>query len=127
MKRGLNFSGPKCKGKPTYDKTYLLFFRESFVVRFSLLMTSFQSVFWSCLYFLLTLLFAIYSPFYLCFPSFSFAFLSSCSAYFSALSNFPARFSRLDVQLLLLAFFGRSFSFSLDYFHSKPFPHELGL
>ena len=107
--------------------TYLLFLLESFVVRFSLLMTSFQSVFWSCLYFLLTLLFAIYSPFYLCFSLFSFAFLSSCSAYFNVLSNFPARFSRLAVRLLLLAFFGLSVSFSPDYFHSKAFLHEHGL
>ena len=43
----------------------LLFFLESFVFRFSLLMNSFQSVFWSSSYFLLTLLFARNSPFYL--------------------------------------------------------------
>ena len=52
MKRGLNFSAPYCKRKPKYDRTYLLFLLESFVVRFSLLMTSFQSFFWNCLYFL---------------------------------------------------------------------------
>ena len=45
------------------NTTYLLFFLGSFVVRFSLLMSSFQSVFWSSLYFLLKLLFARYSPF----------------------------------------------------------------
>ena len=48
------------------DTTYLFFFLRPFVVCFSLLITSFQSVFWSSLYFLLTLLFARYSPFYLC-------------------------------------------------------------
>ena len=97
----------------------------SFVVRFSLLMTSFQSVFWSSLYFLFTLLFARYSPFYLCLLLFSFAFLSPYSAYFSVLSNFLARFSQLALRLLLLAFFGRSVSFFPAYFLSKPFLHKL--
>ena len=97
----------------------------SFVVRFSSSMTSFQSVFWSSLYFLFTLLFARYSPFYLCLLLFSFAFLSPYSAYFSVLSNFLARFSQLALRLLLLAFFGRSVSFFPAYFLSKPFLHKL--
>ena len=57
--------------------------------------TPFQFVFWSSLYFLLTLLFAVYSPFYICLLLFSLAFLSPFSPYFSVLSNFLARFSRL--------------------------------
>lgn len=99
----------------------------SFVVRFSLLMTSFQSVFWSSLYFLFTLLFARYSPFNLCLLLFSFAFLSPYSAYFSVLSNFLARFPRLALHLLLLNFFGGSASFFLAYFHSKSYLHNLEL
>ena len=98
---------------------------RSFVVRFSSSMTSFQSVFWSSLFFLFTLLFARYSPFYLCLLLFSFAFLSPYSAYFSVLSNFLARFSQLALRLLLLAFFGRSVSFFPAYFLSKPFLHKL--
>ena len=47
VKKGWNFSGPQCKRKPREDTTYLLFSVGSFVVRFSMLMTSFQSVFWS--------------------------------------------------------------------------------
>ena len=39
-------------------------------------MTSFRYVLWTSLYFLLALLFARYSPFYLCLFLFSFAFLS---------------------------------------------------
>ena len=45
----------------TYN--YLLYSLGSFVVRFSLLMISFQSVFQNSFYILLTLLFARYSPF----------------------------------------------------------------
>ena len=45
VKKGWNFSGPKRKGKPSEDSTYLLFLVGSFVVRSSLLMTSFRSVF----------------------------------------------------------------------------------
>ena len=58
------------------------------------MITPFQFVFWNSLYFLLTLLFAGYSPFYICLFLFSFAFLSPFSAYFSVLSNFLARVSR---------------------------------
>ena len=47
IKKGWSFSGPQRKRKPREDTTYLLFFVGSFVVRFSMLMTSFQSVFWS--------------------------------------------------------------------------------
>ena len=90
-------------------------------------MTLFQSVFWSSLYFLLTLPFVRYSPLYLCLFLFSFAFLSLYSACFSDLSNFLSRFSRLTWRLLLLAFFGRSVSFFPAYFHSNPFLHELEL
>ena len=93
------------------------------MVRFSLLMTPFQSVYWSSLYFLLALLVARYSPFYLCL----FLFPSPYSAYFDVLSNFLARFSRLALHLLLLAFLGRSVSFLPAYFHSKPSLHELVL
>ena len=68
-------------------------------------MTSSQSVFRSVfLYFLLALLFARYSPLYLCLFLFSFAFLSPYSAYFGVLSNFLARFSRIALRLLLLVF-----------------------
>ena len=97
------------------------------MVPFSLLMTPFQPVFWSSLYFLLTLLFARYSPFYLCLFLFSFAFLSPYSVYFSVLSNFLRRFSRLALRLLPLSFFGRSVSFFSSYFHSKPSLHKLVL
>ena len=85
----------------------------------------FQSFFWSSLYFLFLLLFARYSPFYLCLFLFSFAFLSPYSAYFSVLSNFHPRFSRLALRLLLLAFFGRSFSFFPAYFTQNPFFTDL--
>ena len=97
------------------------------MVRFSLLMTPFQSVFWSSLYFLFTLLFARYSPFYLCLFLFSFALLSPYSAYFIVLSNFHAHFSRLALRLLLLVFFSRSVPFFPAYFHPKLFLHELEL
>ena len=56
------------------------------------------------MYVLLALLFARYSPFYLCLFLFSF-FLLSRSAYFGVLSNFLARFSRLTLRLLPLVFF----------------------
>ena len=81
-----------------------------------------RSVFWSSSYFLLTLLFARYSPFYLCLFLFSFAFLSPYSAYFSVLSNFLARFSRLALRLLLVAFFDRFVSFFPAYFTQNPSP-----
>ena len=55
-------------------------------------------------YVLLALLFARYSPFYLCLFLFSF-YLLSRSAYFGVLSNFLARFSRLTLRLLPLVFF----------------------
>ena len=84
------------------DMTYLLFFLRTFIVRFSLLMTSFQSVFWSSLYFLLALLFARFSPLKLCRFLFCFALLSP---YFSVPFNFLARFSRLTLLLLLFSFF----------------------
>ena len=89
--------------------------------------SSLQSVFWSSSYFLPTLLFAGYLPFYLCLFLFSFAFLSPYSAYLSVLSYFFARFSRLALRLLLLAFFGRSVAFFPAYFHSKPYFYELEL
>ena len=55
------------------------------------------------MYVLLALLFARYSPFYLCLFLFSF-FLLSRSAYFGVLSNFLARFSRLTLRLLPLVY-----------------------
>ena len=83
--------------------------------------------------YVLALLFARYSPFYLCLFLFSF-FLLSRSEYFGVLSNFLARFSRLTLRLLPLVFFfcvffffDRSFSFYTTYFHSKPSLHELEL
>ena len=57
------------------------------------------------LYFLLALLFARNSPFYLCPLLFSFAFLSPYSAYFGVLSNFLVRFSGLALRRFLVAFF----------------------
>ena len=56
-----------------------------------------------------------------------FAFLSPCSAYFGACSNFLARFSRLALRRLPVSFFGRSVSFypADMYFHSKSSFHEL--
>ena len=58
---------------------------------------------------------------------FSFAFLSPCSAYFGAFSNFLARFSRLALRRLPISFFDRSVSFypADMYFHSKSSFHEL--
>ena len=87
----------------------------------------FSVCFWTSLYFLLTLLFAGYSPFYICLFLFSFAFLSPFSAFFSVLSNFLARFSRPAWRLLLRAFFGRFVYFFPAYFHSKPSLHKLEL
>ena len=58
-------------------------------------MTSFSLFSGATLYFLLALLLARYSPFYLCPLLFSFAFLSPYSAYFGVLSTFLARFSGL--------------------------------
>ena len=55
-------------------------------------MTSFQSVFRSVFVFPPALLFARYSPFYLCLFLFSFAFPSLYSTYFSVLSNVLTRF-----------------------------------
>ena len=98
VKKGWNFSGPQRKRKPREDTTYLLFFVGSFVVRFSMLMASFQSVFWSVFVF----------------PSRIFSSLDIC-------------FTRLASRLLLLAFFGRFVSFFPGYFHSKPSLHELEL
>ena len=58
------------------------------LLRFSLLMIPFQSVFWSSLYILLTLLFARYSLFYLYLFLFSFAFLSPYYVYFNVFQTF---------------------------------------
>ena len=106
-KRGLNYK-LKLVSNEDWEKRFKFFWalvweKTTFVVRFSLLMTTFQSVFWSSLYFLLTLLFARYSPLYVSLFLFSFAFPSPHFAYFSFLSNFLARFSRLALRLLLLA------------------------
>ena len=79
------------------------------------------------LYFLLALLFARNSPFYLCPLLFSFVFLSPYSAYFGVLCNFLARFSGLALRRLLVAFFGRSVSLYPAYFQLKPSLHELEL
>ena len=79
------------------------------------------------LYFLLVLLFARYSPFYLCLFLFSFAFLSPYSAYFGVLSNFLTRFldSLYVFYFLFGFFFGHSVSFFSSYFHLKPSLHKL--
>ena len=53
------------------------------------------------LYFLLALLFARNSPFYLCPLLFSFVFLSPYSAYFGVLCNFLARFSGLALRRII--------------------------
>ena len=89
---------------------------RSLLVRFSLLMTPFQFVFWSSSYFPLTLLFAGYSPFYICLFLFSFAFLSPFSAYFSVLFNFLARFFSTR-----LTPFTSCCLWPLCLFHSSPF------
>ena len=106
-KRDLNYK-LKLVSNEDWEKRFKFFWavaweKTTFVVRFSLLMTTFQSVFWSSLYFLLTLLFARYSPLYVSLFLFSFAFPSPHFAYFRFLSNFLARFSRLALRLLLLA------------------------
>ena len=115
--------GPRVRENP--DKAQLIITSSSFADRLY-----FASLCWwplfslfsgASLSFLLALLFARYSPFYSCLFLFSFAFLSLYSAYFSVLSNFLARFSRLALHLLLLAFLGRSASFFPAYFHSNPF------
>ena len=49
------------------------------------------------------------------------------SCYFGDLSDFLARFSRLALRLLLLAFFDRSVYFFSAYFHSKRSLNELEL
>ena len=96
-KRDLNYK-LKLVSNEDWEKRFKFFWavaweKTTFVVRFSLLMTTFQSVFWSSLYFLLTLLFARYSPLYVSLFLFSFAFPSPHFAYFSFLSNFLAFFS----------------------------------
>ena len=68
--------------------------------------------------FLIPLLFARYSPFYLCPLLFSFVFLSPYSAYLGVLSNFLTRFSGLALRRLLFASFGRSVSLYPAYFSS---------
>ena len=86
-------------------------------------MISFQSLFWSSLYFLLTLVFARYSPFYFSLFLFSIVFSSLCSAY-SSRSIPISRFSRLAPHLLSsfslwslsLSLFGLSLSLSLSLF-----------
>ena len=90
-------------------------------------MTSFILFSGASLYFLLALLFARYSPFYLCLSLFSFEFFLPYSAYFGVLSNFLVRFSRLALRLSRLAFFGPSVSFFPAYFHSKHSLHVLEL
>ena len=79
------------------------------------------------LYFLLALLFARNSPFYLCPLLFSFVSLSLYSAYFGVLCNFLARFSGLALRRLLVAFFGHSVSLYPAYFKLKPSLHKLEL
>ena len=78
------------------------------------------------MYFLLALLFAKYSPFYLCLFLFSFAFLSPHSAYFGVFSNFLARFSRLTLRNYFLVFFlvAQSLSFR-PTFTQNPLPTNL--
>ena len=70
------------------------------------------------MYFLIPLLFARNSPFYLCRLLFSFAFLSPYSAYLGVLSNFLTRFSGLALRRLLVASFGRFVSLYPAYFSS---------
>ena len=70
----------KISKKNTETDSQRLFIQ--FLVRLFLSMTSFQSVFWSSLYFLLILLFAATFAFYLCIFLFSFAFFSPYSAHF---------------------------------------------
>ena len=72
------------------------------------------------MYFLLALLFARHSPFYLYLFLFSLAFLSPCSAYFGDLSNFPVLFLNSLYAFYFLFSFGRSVFFFSAYFHSKP-------
>ena len=66
LKKRFEFFRALAQEKTQKDMTYLLFFLRAFIVRFSLLMTSFQSVFGSSLYFPLALLFARFSPLKLC-------------------------------------------------------------
>ena len=82
----------------------------------------FQFVFWISSYFILTWLLARYSPLYLCLFLFSSAFLSPYSAYFSVLSNFLVRFSRLALRLLPSLIF---VSFFPAYFTQNPFSTNL--
>ena len=90
-----------------------------------MLMTSFQSVFWS--------VFVFPSRIFSSLDIRLFTYAFSCSLSRSShriigvLSNFLARFTRLASRLLLLAFFGRFVSFFPGYFHSKPSLHELEL
>ena len=78
------------------------------------------------MYFLLALLFARYSSFYLCLFLFSFAFLSPYSAYFGVLSNFLARFSRLALRnYFLFFFFGAQSLFFRPIFTQNPLSTNL--
>ena len=117
-KRDLNYK-LKLVSNEDWEKRFKFFWalvceKTTFVVRFSLLMTTFQSVFWSSLYFLLTLLFARYSPLYVSLFLFSFAFPSPHFAYFSFLSNFLTRFSRLALSFQPI-FTQNPFSTNLNY------------
>ena len=126
-KRDLNYK-LKLVSNEDWEKRFIFFWavaweKTTFVVRFSLLMTTFQSVFWSSLYFLLTLLFARYSPLYVSLFLFSFAFPSPHFAYFSFLSNFLAFFSTRFTPFTSCCLW----FLCLFLFHSKPFLHELEL
>ena len=97
---------------------------ESFVVPFFLSMTSFQSVFWSSLYFLLTLLFARYLPF-------TYTFSCSLSRSFRILPilGFFLTFFRVFLNLsyafyFLLSLVALSLSFQL-IFNQNHFPTNL--
>ena len=108
VKKSFEFFWALAQEKTQVRTTYPLFFLGSFIVRFSLLMTSFQSVFGTlCISFSRCSLLDI-RLFYLCLFLFSSVFLSPYSAYFCVLSNFLAHFSRLALHFFFLAFFDRS-------------------
>ena len=102
----------------SFSQVFGLSFRGSSFA-FSLLLTSFQSVFCSSLYCLLTLVFARYSSFYFTLFLFSIVFSSLCSAYSSPYQT-PFRVFLDSLHTFkVLSLSGRSLSLSFSpYFQS---------
>ena len=110
--------------------TYLLFILGSFIVRFSLLMTSFQSVFRSVFVFPSRVALHQIFAFYLCLLVFTFAFLSpysacpfllSCAFFSTRFTPFTSFFFSVAVSLSFQLIFTQNPSaMSLNYNNFLP-------